>query len=470
MHRLSHLRIHHWLGYLLLGLLLPIVFGMANAQTEPKSPETPAQEVIQNYESDILIRKDGRLEVTERITVINTESEQITGGIYRYFPNPEFKIKSVKRNGNPTTYRTEVEDGRKRIEIWKKDVYIGRGTYTYQIQYVTDRQIENQGGQDRLYWNVTGQSWAFPIKQVKANIELPAGIASSEVDMKGFVGETGEKGQSYEASLKQDGDTVDAVFATTRSLQEREGLSVIVDFPQGYIESPTLLEQLTSNSRTIFLSLLGIAAIGLSYFSYRQARQVARNRPIYLNPGEQSRVKVGLGRSRNSDSVVFAWVFIGSSLATLAIALFLSMGIADISIFVSVIGVILPIAIVFIFGLFLASLLDEKFSNLRPRLDANEHCSMKSMDSQTVKSHLSEPEKQTAWELGSIEVEGWYSPENPSAIHLRIYDFPRGPRRYRCCPTCQEYIVYVADIRVVKEATTRYEGTRLNTCKCHCCD
>jgi len=56
LHRLSHLRILRPLGYLVLGLLLPLVFGIANAQTEPSTTNTQAtaQEAIEHYKSDIL--------------------------------------------------------------------------------------------------------------------------------------------------------------------------------------------------------------------------------------------------------------------------------------------------------------------------------------------------------------------------------------------------------------------------------
>ena len=245
LYRLSYLRIHRWLGYLLLGLLLPLVFGIANAQTDPSTSETQAtgKEVIENYESEIQVRQDGRLKVTETITIRNTEGGQIQRGIYRYFPNPNFEIISVKRDGDRATYRTEVNDGRKRIEIWKEDVDLDPGSYTYQIQYLTDQQIEDLGEQDRLYWNVTGQDWVFPIQKVEAEVVLPEGIPSDYITLNAFTGYAGERGKSYEASL--DGQKV--TFTTTGILQEREGFSVIVKFPSGFIKSGESLDQSSSS-------------------------------------------------------------------------------------------------------------------------------------------------------------------------------------------------------------------------------
>jgi hypothetical protein len=222
------------LRYLLLGFLLLLFFGIANAQTDSGSADTPTQEAIQNYESDIKIRKDGRLKVTETITVFNTEGGDLKRGIYRYFPNPDFEVTSVKRDGDRATYRTEVNDGRKRIEIWKKDVYLDPGSYTYQIQYLTDQQIEYKGSQeDLLYWNVTGQNWGFPIQQVEVEIILPKEIPSDEITLNAFTVYEGIKGQSYQAKLEGN----KANFRTTKSLKKREDLSIVVLFPSGFVES-----------------------------------------------------------------------------------------------------------------------------------------------------------------------------------------------------------------------------------------
>lgn len=242
----NHFRIPR-LKYLLLGLLLPLVFGIANAQTDPDTTNTdpPVQEVIENYESEIVVREDGRLNVTENITIRNLEGGDIERGIYRYFPNSDFKIQSVKRNGDRATYRTEVSEGRKRIEIWEEDVYLDPGSYTYEIQYLTDQQIEDQGSEDQLYWNVTGQKWAFPIQQVQAEVILPEEISSDEITLNAFTGYEGKKGSSYEAKLEEK----IANFATTRMLKEREGLSVIVNFPAGFIERTEATNRSTSSEQ-----------------------------------------------------------------------------------------------------------------------------------------------------------------------------------------------------------------------------
>jgi len=138
-------------------------------------------------------------------------------------------------------YRTEVNNGRKRIEIWKKDVYLDPGSYTYQIQYLTDQQIEDLRQLDRLYWNVTGQDWAFPIQKVEAEVILPEGIPSDDITLSAFTGYQGEQGKSYEANL----EGKKAKFTTTRSLKKGQGLSVIVNLPKGFVESTESVDRST---------------------------------------------------------------------------------------------------------------------------------------------------------------------------------------------------------------------------------
>jgi len=262
LYRLKRLRIRHLLGYLLLGLLLPLVFGIANAQTDSATTETPTQEVIEDYKSEIKVRQDGRLEVTETITVFNTEGGDIKRGIYRYFPNPDFQVTLVKRDGDRAIYRTEVNGGRKRINIRKKDVYLDPGSYTYQIQYLTDQQIEDKGSQDQLYWNVTGQNWAFPIQRVEAEVILPEEIPSDEITLNAFTSYEGEKGQSYQANLEGN----NASFTTTRTLKEREGLSVVVNFPAGFVKSTESVDRSTSaNDGSSSLPKFEVIVLGLLF-------------------------------------------------------------------------------------------------------------------------------------------------------------------------------------------------------------
>lgn len=94
---------------------------------------------------------------------------------------------------------------------------------------------------------------------------------------------------------------------------------------------------------------------------------------------------------------------------------------------------------------------------------------MKKLDSTSLLSHLSQPEK-VAQKLGSIRVKGWKCVDccqrDSGSIHLRTYTADLS--RFKTCPTCQELTVTPA-IKTLEDATQFQAGKRLITHTCHCC-
>jgi len=100
------------------------------------------------------------------------------------------------------SYQSEIQVNEKRIKIYREGVKLDRGIYAYTIDYQTDRQLDfSKSQRDRLFWNVTGQDWSFPIDHVRAKVLLPDGIPDDSLQLKAFTGREGEKGQSYNARL-----------------------------------------------------------------------------------------------------------------------------------------------------------------------------------------------------------------------------------------------------------------------------
>ncbi len=143
-----------------------------------------AQERILNFISDVTVLANGDLDVTETIT-IQAEGSQFRRGIFRDFPTSYrrrsdgtivivgFEVISVTRNGRPEPYRTESYSNGVRTRIGSADVFIPRGQHTYSIRYRTTRQIGFFEKFDELYWNATGNGWAFTIDSAEARITLP---------------------------------------------------------------------------------------------------------------------------------------------------------------------------------------------------------------------------------------------------------------------------------------------------------
>ncbi|QDZ40257.1 DUF2207 domain-containing protein [Euhalothece natronophila Z-M001] len=253
-----------------------VVIGLNQTLSPPSQAETTNQsnlpeERILSYQSEMVVNEDASLDVVETITVKAT-GDEIQRGIYRdvqleapFQPGQaSYEVVDVLRNGDSTHYWLENLDNKKRINIYDPDVEIDPGNYTYTIQYETERQLDfSQGDTDRLYWNVTGQNWTFPIDQVRTKVFLPNEIPEEEIQLDAFTGTEGAKGESYEAQLDGGGNPT---FATTHTLAPQEGLSIIVDFPSGYVERPGFLESLYYAFVTFIRALVATLIFFVTFF------------------------------------------------------------------------------------------------------------------------------------------------------------------------------------------------------------
>jgi hypothetical protein len=196
-------------------------------------------ERILSYISDIEVRRDASLDVTETIRIA-ARGDEFRHGLYRDFPTRYrragrvvevgFEIASVTRDGRPEPWRTEpVEDG-VRIMIGDADVLLAPGSHTYRIRYQTTRQVGFFEGFDELYWNVTGNGWPFAIDRAEARIRLPARVRFG--DRAVYTGVPGSTGNDARVTAERAGDIS---FATTRRLAPNEGLTIAVAWRKGIV-------------------------------------------------------------------------------------------------------------------------------------------------------------------------------------------------------------------------------------------
>src|SRR5690606_22888005 len=107
------------------------------------------------------------------------------------------------------------------------------GRHHYTIAYESSRQLLPHPGEDELYWNVTGDAWAFPIERAAATIGLPAGATASQIAA--YTGPPGAASNDFE--LRQRGGGT-LRLETTRSLAPGEGFTVAVAWPEGAVAWP----------------------------------------------------------------------------------------------------------------------------------------------------------------------------------------------------------------------------------------
>jgi hypothetical protein len=213
------------------------------SSTAPAQPGNAAgRERILSYSSDIQIGRDAALDVTETIRIA-ARGDEFRHGIYRDFPTHArrsggtvevgFEVASVTRDGRPEPWRRERIDGGVRIRIGDANVLLRPGTHTYRIRYRTTRQIGFLADRDELYWNVTGNDWAFAIDHAEARVRLPVRVRFGNRAI--YTGVRGSTQADARVTTERPGDIR---IATTRQLEPGEGLTIAVAWRKGVVRQP----------------------------------------------------------------------------------------------------------------------------------------------------------------------------------------------------------------------------------------
>lgn len=297
-------------------LLLFLALATAAIAQESVGDLAGGQERIKDFESRIEIGPSGEMLVTETINV-HAEGNEIKRGIYRDFPtiysgpwglkkHVQFDVVSVERDGKPEPWHPENRENGLRLYFGDKDVILPSGDYTYRLQYKT-RQLGFFKDFDELYWNVTGNGWAFPIEHASACVKLPKGATVRSVDV--YTGPSGAKGANFKRGEKS---TWDVFVETTVPLFPGEGLTISVTWPKGIIDR----SMAAGSAPSIFVANLGLLfavgglVVGFMYFLAQWAA-VGRDPdkgviiPLYHPPKgftpQDARYLMGLGKMDNTN-------------------------------------------------------------------------------------------------------------------------------------------------------------------------
>ena len=214
----------------------------------PGQTQSAAGERIVSFDADITVHADGALSIVETIDVV-ARGNKIKRGIFRDFPTRSitwlglnhiagFQVERILRDGKPERhFFTELAAG-VRTYIGRETVRLRPGRHRYTIAYRTTRQLlfrgETPGGEDELYWNVTGDDWDFPIEAATVTVHLPGGMAAKEIA--GFTGKRGAIGKDF-IVLENQGAALR--MGTTRTLQPGEGFTIAAVWPAGAVQRPS---------------------------------------------------------------------------------------------------------------------------------------------------------------------------------------------------------------------------------------
>ena len=234
-----------------------------------------ADERILSFHSDILVKTDGSIVVTETIQV-RAEGNRIRRGIYRDLPTRyrdklrnEYHVSieplAVLRNDFSEPFHTKGLDEGIRVYFGSANHLLDTGIHTYTFRYAATRMLGFFDGHDELYWNVTGFDWAFPIDAASASVRLDFDVAPSSLRHEAYTGPFGAQGRDYTSRIDADGVVQ---FRSNSPLSAINGLTIVVGWPKGHVAEPTELQRLgwlLKDNRNLLIAIAGLIAI-LCYY------------------------------------------------------------------------------------------------------------------------------------------------------------------------------------------------------------
>ncbi|MBX9876881.1 MAG: DUF2207 domain-containing protein [Candidatus Obscuribacterales bacterium] len=224
-------------------LLFLVFLAMLSAAPQVRAEQ---QEVIRSFDEVVHLHKDCSLDVLETIEMDFGSIER--HGIYRMIPiryrrndndySVELKVDSVTdESGNAYNREISNQDHDLNIRIGDVDKVI-TGRHIYKIHYTVRRAVNFFDNKPEIYWNVTGNEWAFPIESATASFFPPEGVSTDNINVACFRGSLGSTDPAESKIF------ADHIEFEAQSLEPAQGLTFVVGLPQGSVLKPSVIQEL----------------------------------------------------------------------------------------------------------------------------------------------------------------------------------------------------------------------------------
>jgi hypothetical protein len=197
-------------------------------------------EYDKSFETSIVVNSNGTIDVSEWMAhdFGTNQKHGIFRNINTVKVNEEGKsylmsisLKGVvNETGLPYTQTSSVNRSSYDIKIGDANKFV-TGLQTYVINYSVSGAITYYTDHDELYWNMTGNDCAYPIKTFTGKVTLPPGISANQIKAECFDGPDGSTTKN--CTTKIVGNTV--LISESKEVAPYEGVTVVVSFPKGFV-------------------------------------------------------------------------------------------------------------------------------------------------------------------------------------------------------------------------------------------
>lgn len=218
-------------------LFLTFVFIFSNEAVIFADDYSNYDYVINNYDVSISVDENNVLYVSEDLDVFFNREKH---GIVREIPEinvayrldgtstkAKVKVSNISVDNN---YSIEKGGGVVSIRIGDPDTYV-YGDVSYHITYTYDLRNDINENYDELYYNIIGNSWDVPIKNVSFSIAMPKDFDKSKI---GFS--SGEFGTLNSNDIEYTIENNVIYGKLNKSLMPYEAFTIRIELEDGYFD------------------------------------------------------------------------------------------------------------------------------------------------------------------------------------------------------------------------------------------
>jgi len=243
-----------------------------------------AGEAVEDYAVQIWLEPDASLTVQEDL-LVRVENVAINHGIYReLLTRPpaatgpasrtriEYRIEETQLDGRPVPWFVRASGEAIRVYIGDSQKTVPPGLHKFTLRYRVRHAVVKSGDRARLDWNLTGNSWRFPIRAVRLHLYLPPQLNAADVRGRVFYGPLGA---TASLPLVATGERTLA-FSYSRELPPGSGLTLQLEWPATLLTPPRA--PLDPTLKVLLLAFL--AAVFINVAAWRRAGRDPYTGPV----------------------------------------------------------------------------------------------------------------------------------------------------------------------------------------------
>ena len=247
-------------------------------------PGISSAEEILEFVSDIAITKASHIQVQESILYDFGEDER--HGIFRVIPiryrtslgsyTGDIKDIYVTDGQNRERPFTVSREGNSiRIKIGDPNVTIS-GSHRYNISYTVENVLSYYDSFDELYWNVTGNDWATPIREVRGQVRF-IDFKPELLQNTCYRGPRESRARCDAARISEATTTIEYAYGEA-ALDSHEGVTIALAFEKGFVDEPTQSERIWKFIRDNGIVVLPLIVFGFMHMHWNNRGRDPRGR------------------------------------------------------------------------------------------------------------------------------------------------------------------------------------------------